>query len=324
MAEKQLWLPDKVKGCGTALITPFNTEGTYDDESLRDLVAQQIAGGASFLVVNGTTGESPTNEFGPEVLGQILPSVIELANGKNPVVLGVGYNDTYDVVDKIGAISNYKKPDALLVVAPYYNKPNQAGLFEHYKIVCGAATRAGLPVIGYNVPGRTGVNLEPETVARLAQEVEGFAGLKEAGDQQQIARVLESGVPDEFKIFTGEDGAQAQARELGAVGVISVVSHLIPQETTALWQLDSDWRKRELEATYTNSYRDLIKTLFNGHFGGSPAVIKYALAKMGIIASDTVRPPLVGVGRSAEYDQADYEGEVLGTLINVQLIPRPT
>ena len=324
MAEKQLWLPDKVKGCGTALITPFNTKGAYDDESLRDLVAQQIVGGTSFLVVNGTTGESPTTEFCPEVLSQILPSVIELADGKNPVVLGVGYNDTYGVVDKIGAISNYKKPDALLVVTPYYNKPNQAGLFEHYKIVCGAATRAGLPVIGYNVPGRAGVNLEPETVARLAQEVEGFAGLKEAGDQQQIARVLESGVPDEFKIFTGEDGAQAQARELGAVGVISVVSHLIPRETTALWQLDNDWRKRELEVAYTNSYRDLIKTLFNGHFGGSPAVVKYALAKMGIIASDTVRPPLVSVCRSAEYYQADYEGEVLDTLTNVQLIPIPT
>ena len=110
-----------------------------------------------------------------------------------PIVLGVGYNDTAEVVRKVelvGQLPEEQRPEGLLVVAPYYNKPNQAGLFEHYKIVCGAATRAGLPVIGYNVPGRTGVNLETETVARLAQEVEGFAGLKEAGDQQQIARVL--------------------------------------------------------------------------------------------------------------------------------------
>ncbi|HXR10147.1 MAG TPA: 4-hydroxy-tetrahydrodipicolinate synthase, partial [Candidatus Acidoferrales bacterium] len=211
-------------GCGTALVTPFRQDLLLDETAMRQLVQRQIAAGINFLVPCGTTGESPTLSAAEQ--RRVVEITIEEARRtKTPVVAGAGGNNTAHVIEmarefeKLGA-------DGILSVSPYYNKPTQEGLYQHYKAIAAAIS---LPIILYNIPGRTGVNIEPATVARLA-EIENIVGVKEAsGNIAQMAVVLAS-VPKAFAVLSGDDAITIPLMALGGRGLISVVSNEIPAE----------------------------------------------------------------------------------------------
>jgi len=217
-------------GCGTALVTPFRRDLSLDEEALRRLVRRQIDGGINFLVPCGTTGESPT--LSHEEQRRVVQITVEEARGKVPVLAGAGGNNTAHVIEmarefkEIGA-------DGILSVSPYYNKPTQEGLYQHFKAIASAVP---LPIILYNIPGRTGVNIEPGTVKRLA-EIENIIGVKEAsGNISQMAAVLDM-VPEKFIVLSGDDGITLALMALGGRGLISVVSNEIPGEMTRLVEL---------------------------------------------------------------------------------------
>jgi 4-hydroxy-tetrahydrodipicolinate synthase len=218
-------------GCGTALVTPFRQDLSLDETALRQLVQRQIAAGINFLVPSGTTGESPTLT-GAEQRRVVEITIEEARRTKTPVVAGAGGNNTAHVIEmarefeKLGA-------SGILSVSPYYNKPTQEGLYQHYIAIAAAIS---LPIILYNIPGRTGVNIEPATVARLA-EIENIVGVKEAsGNIGQMALVLAS-VPKSFAVLSGDDGITIPLMSLGGRGLISVVSNEIPAEMTRIVQL---------------------------------------------------------------------------------------
>ena len=218
------------QGCGTALVTPFRRDLSLDEEALRRLVQPPDRGGIHFLVPCGTTGENPT--LTREEHLRVVEITLEEANGEVPVLAGCGGNDTREVValasdlEALGA-------DGLLVVTPYYNKPTPDGLFEHYRAVA-RATR--LPIVVYNVPGRTGLNVEPATLARLA-EIETVVGVKEAsGNISQMASIFQV-VPEDFAVLSGDDAITLPLIALGGVGVISVASNEVPYAMARLTSL---------------------------------------------------------------------------------------
>jgi 4-hydroxy-tetrahydrodipicolinate synthase len=217
-------------GCGTALITPFRRDLSLDEEAVRRLVRRQIDGGINFLVPCGTTGESPTLSHAEQL--RVVELTIDEARGKVPVLAGAGGNDTSHV---IALAREYKEMGAsgILSVSPYYNKPTQEGLYQHFKALAAAVQ---LPIILYNIPGRTGVNIEPATVARLA-EIDNIVGVKEAsGNISQMAALLDI-VPEEFLVLSGDDGITLPLLAIGGKGLISVASNEIPAEMTRLVQL---------------------------------------------------------------------------------------
>ena len=218
-------------GCGTALVTPFRPDQSLDEEALRRLVQRQIAAGINFLVPCGTTGESPT--LSPSEQRRVVEITIEEARRtKTPVVAGAGGANTAHVIEMAREFRALDA-DGILSVAPYYNKPTQEGLYQHYKAI---AAEVPLPIILYNIPGRTGVNIEPATIARLA-EIENIVGVKEAsGNISQMAQVLAL-VGPRFLVLSGDDAITIPLMSLGGKGLISVVSNEIPAEMTRLTQL---------------------------------------------------------------------------------------
>jgi 4-hydroxy-tetrahydrodipicolinate synthase len=217
-------------GCGTALITPFSADGSVDEDSLRRLVRRQIEAGINFLVPCGTTGESPTLAR-PEHL-RVVEITLEEAKGKIPVLGGAGGYNTAEVIELAGEL-RHLGVDGILSVTPYYNKPTQEGLYQHFKAI---ATAVPLPMVLYSVQGRTGVNVEPGTLKRLA-EIENIVGVKEAsGNISQMASVVHQ-VPESFNVLSGDDSITIPLIALGGRGVISVVSNEIPGEMTRLTQL---------------------------------------------------------------------------------------
>ena len=217
-------------GCGTALITPFRQDLSLDEEAIRRLARRQIEAGINFLVPCGTTGESPTLSHAEQL--RVVELTMGEARGKVPVLAGAGGNDTSHVV----ALAREFKDlgvNGILSVSPYYNKPTQEGLFQHFKAVAAALP---LPVILYNIPGRTGVNIEPATIARLA-EIDNIIGVKEAsGNISQMAALLDI-VPENFLVLSGDDGITLPLLAIGGKGLISVASNEIPAEMTRLVQL---------------------------------------------------------------------------------------
>ena len=214
-------------GCGTAMVTPFRSDGSLDEAGMRRLVRRQIDNGIDFLVPCGTTGESPT--LSREEHLRVVAITVEEARGKKPVLAGAGGYNTHEVIElareceKLGA-------DGILSVTPYYNKPTQEGLYEHYKAIAAAIH---LPIVVYSVQGRTGVNVEPATLARLAT-IQNIVGVKEAsGNISQQAEVLHR-VPERFTVLSGDDAITLPLISLGGHGLISVVSNQIPAEMTAL------------------------------------------------------------------------------------------
>lgn len=277
-----------IKGLGTALITPFDANGKVDYEALARLLDTQLTGFVDYLVVLGTTGEAATltTEEKKEVRQFIVhyvhthpvPSLEGRPGGVIPLVLGVGGNCTAVVCESLKTI-DLTGYEAILSVCPYYNKPNQEGLFQHF---CKVAEASPIPVILYNVPGRTGVNLLPETVARLYKAMpEKIIGVKEAsGKLEQIKRLLEI-MPEEFMVISGDDKYACELMEAGAKGLISVASNAFPEDFhTIIYEKD---------AALAEKYKQLVHLLFAE---GSPAGIKCVLSEQGIV-SNILRLPLV-------------------------------
>ena len=272
--------PD-IQGCGTALVTPFRQDGSIDQDALRRLVQFQLREGIDFLVPCGTTGETPTLEHG-EYLG-VIRLVLQETAGKVPVIAGVGGNNTKKVIELAQEVQRLGV-QGILSVAPYYNKPTQEGLYQHFKAI---AESTGLPVILYNVPGRTSSNIEPATVARLSK-VPNIVGIKEAsGSITQQMEVLNAVEPD-FRVLSGDDAFTFPLMALGGVGVISVASNEIPGPMTRLAHLLLDGRYDE--ARKLNA--ELLPLMQANFIETSPIPVKAALAMMGMI-EEVYRLPLV-------------------------------
>lgn len=258
-------------GCGTALVTPFNHDLSLDESALRALVRRQIEAGIHFLVPCGTTGESPTLTHEEHI--RVVEVVLEEAQGIVPVVAGCGGYNTADVVQlarELGAMG----ADGLLSVTPYYNKPTQAGLYEHYKAI---ASQTKLPIIVYSVQGRTGVNVEPATLAKLAR-IDNIVAVKEAsGNIAQMASIC-ARVPAKLHVLSGDDAITLPLGALGGKGVISVVSNQIPKQMATLCNhmLNNEWAEaRALQANWLS----LMEVNF---VESNPIPVKYAMAKMGL------------------------------------------
>ncbi|MCI6324125.1 MAG: 4-hydroxy-tetrahydrodipicolinate synthase [Bacteroidales bacterium] len=266
-------------GLGTALITPFLPDKTVDFKALGTLIEHQIAAGVDYIVVFGTTSEMVTlNELERITVRDFI---VRRVAGRVPLVLGIGGNCTEHVICEIKQQTPILTQHfcAILSVCPYYNKPNQQGMFQHF---CAIAEASPLPIILYNVPGRTGVNLLPETVARLYKTMpEKIIGVKEAsGKLEQIKRLLEI-MPEEFMVISGDDKYACELMEAGAKGLISVASNAFPEDFhTIIYEKD---------AALAEKYKQLVHLLFAE---GSPAGIKCVLSEQGIV-SNILRLPLV-------------------------------
>src|SRR5271157_3822118 len=268
-------------GCGTALVTPFRRDQSLDEETLRKLVRRQIDAGIDFLVPCGTTGESPTLTRFEHL--RVVEIAVEESGGKVPVLAGAGGYNTHEVIELAKEIEE-RGADGILSVTPYYNKPTQEGLYQHYRAIA-SATR--LPIVVYSVQGRTGVNVEPATLARLAQ-IETIVGVKEAsGNIGQVANVIHE-VPPGFTVLSGDDAVTIPLMALGGRGLISVVSNQIPGEMTQLVQA---CLRNDFEAARQIQRRFL--PLMNVNFvETSPGPVKAAMGLMGLL-EPVYRLPLV-------------------------------
>ena len=271
----------ELRGCGTALVTPFRKDGSLDLDALRRLVQFQIRGGIDFLVPCGTTGETPTLEHA-EYLAVVRTVVQEVAR-KVPVIAGVGGNNTRKVIDLAAEVRGLGV-QGILSVAPYYNKPTQEGLYQHFQAL---AESTDLPIIVYNVPARTSSNIEPPTVARLAK-IPNIIGIKEAsGSIVQQMEVL-AAVPPGFRVLSGDDSFTFPLMALGGVGIISVISNEIPGEMTRLAHLLLEGK---LEAARQLHF-SLLPLMQVNFIETNPIPVKAALAMMGMI-EEIYRLPMV-------------------------------
>lgn len=270
----------EIKGCGTALITPFDDNYEVDFDSFRKLVLRQLNAGIDFLVPLGTTAETPClEEYERE---KILAAVMDLNEGKLPVVAGAGSNSTKKVIANISNLSSHK-PDAFLVVVPYYNKPTQEGIFQHFKAVSESTS---LPIILYNIPGRTGTNMTVETTLRLA-ELDNIVAVKEAsGNYEQISEIIRF-APVGFSVLSGNDDVTFPLMCTGAKGVISVASNIAPSPIVKMTGLLSEGRTEEA-AVLHHRLMPLFKACF---VESNPIPVKSALALKGLI-KNRLRLPL--------------------------------
>jgi 4-hydroxy-tetrahydrodipicolinate synthase len=268
-------------GCGTAMVTPFRRDGSLDEPTLRNLIQRQVLEGVDFLVPCGTTGESPTLTHEEHL--RVVELTVEVASGRVPVLAGAGGYNTAEVIALARELATIGV-DGILSVTPYYNKPTQEGLYQHYTAIA-KATR--LPIVLYSVQGRTGVNIEPPTVKRLA-EVDNIVGIKEAsGSIAQMSAILNA-VPDNFVVLSGDDAITLPLAALGGRGVISVVSNEIPGEMARLTHLaigEDLTGARELHRRYLPLMEiNFVET--------SPGPVKTAMAEMGLL-EPVWRLPLV-------------------------------
>ena len=271
----------KFQGCGTALVTPFRHDKSVDEAALRRLVRRQVEAGIHFLVPCGTTGENPTLSRREQL--RVVEITLEEARGKAPVLAGAGGYNTEEVIELSREIE-ILGADGLLSVTPYYNKPTPEGLYQHFKAIAGA-TR--LPVVVYNVPGRTGTNVDPATLGRLST-IENIVGVKEAsGNIGQMASLF-SVVPESFAVLSGDDAITLPLMALGGRGVISVASNEIPAEMSRLAALclEGDFvRAREI-------HRRFLPLMEINFVESNPGPVKAALAMMGLI-EPVYRLPMV-------------------------------
>ncbi len=276
-------IQDKFRGTGAALITPFSADGSVDFKSLKKLVDHVIDGGVEFLVVFGTTGEPIT--ICDSEKKDIIDFICECNTKKLPMVLGCGGNNTKEIADKAAKIDT--RFDAILSVVPYYNKPNQRGMFQHYKTVSEASA---LPVIAYNVPGRTGCNLAAETTIKIANELPNVIGIKEASPSVEQFTYIKKDVPESFMVISGDDSIVVPHMSLGAWGAISVTANVMPK-------MYSDMIRLCIANKYDEALKlhlKLIEFTDSLFTEGSPAGAKAALSQMGIV-ENYLRLPLVPV-----------------------------
>src|SRR5438445_1602430 len=260
----------QLRGCGTALVTPFKQDGSVDEAALRNLVAWQVESGIDFLVPCGTTGETPTLSYDEWL--SVIDTTIEVTAGRVPIVAGATSNSTHDAVEKAKEVAARPGVNAILTASPYYNKPTQEGQYRHFKAISEAVDK---PLILYNVPGRTGANIDPGTLARLA-EVPNIAGVKEAsGNMTQIAEVC-SAVPERFLVFSGDDAITLPVIALGGVGIISVASNEIPREMAEMTRaaLKNDWD------TARRLHRRYFALMQANFIESNPLPVKAVLAMM--------------------------------------------
>jgi len=276
----------ELRGCGTALVTPFQQDGSLDETALRNLVAWQIESGIDFLVPCGTTGETPTLSHDEWL--RVIDITIEVAGGRVPIVAGASSNSTQDAVAKAKEVASRPGVNAVLTASPYYNKPTQEGQYRHFYAIAEAIEK---PVILYNVPGRTGAVIEPATLARLA-EVPNIVGVKEAtGNIAQMAEMC-AAVPESFLIFSGDDAVTLPLIALGGVGLISVASNEIPREMSDLTHaaLNNDW------ATARAIQRRYLPLMQGNFIESNPMPVKAVLAMMGRI-EEVYRLPMLPMRR---------------------------
>ena len=275
-------------GCGTALVTPFKKDLSLDEATLRRLARRQIEAGINFLVPCGTTGESPTLSHAEHL--RVVEITLEEAKGKVPVVAGAGGYDTSKVIALAKELQSLGA-DGILSVTPYYNKPTQEGLYQHYKAVAAAVR---LPVIVYNVPGRTGVNVEPATEKRLSG-IDNIYGVKEAsGNIAQISAILNQ-VPERFVVLSGDDALTLPVIALGGKGVISTAGNEIPAQMSQLARLCLNGEFADARRVY-HKYLPLMEVNF---VESNPIPVKAAMALMGLL-EPVWRLPLVPPGASSQ------------------------
>jgi len=271
-------------GTGVALVTPFKSDNKIDFDALERLVNFQIDNGIDYLVVLGTTGETST--LSKVEKEQVKNKIIEVNCGRLPLVIGIGGNDTQAIADELQTtdLSNFI---AVLSVAPYYNKPSQNGIFEHFKVIAKASP---LPIILYNVPPRTGINMNPETVFKLANAFENIIGIKEASGNFEQGLELIKNKPKEFMIISGEDNIALPLALAGGAGVISVIGQGLPKEFSQIIKLGLEGNSKEAFSLYYK-LMSCINLIFAE---GNPAGIKSLLSELHICESN-VRLPLVKV-----------------------------
>ena len=276
---------NKFKGLGIALVTPFTKEGKVDFTALRRLLDYQLSNGIDFICLLGTTAETPT--LSVEERQQVKDLVVEKVNGQVPILMGCGGNNTAAVVEQIQT-GDFTGIEGILSVCPYYNKPSQEGLYQHFKAIAAAAATRNLSVVLYNVPGRVGVNMTAETTLRLANECENIVAIKEAsGNFTQIDDIIKN-KPANFDVISGDDGITFPLITLGAVGVISVIGNALPKEFSRMVRLalNGDYQNALL---IHHKFTELFKLLF---VDGNPAGVKAMLNSMGLIENE-LRLPLV-------------------------------
>lgn len=272
----------KLTGLGIALITPFKADGSVDYEALGKLLDYQLKNGADYFVVLGTTAETPT--LSEDEKAKIIKLIAEKVNGRVPLVLGAGGNCTASVVEMVKNVDT-KIIDAVLCVTPFYNKPSQEGLYQHYAAIAQASP---VPVVLYNVPGRTGVNMNADTTLRLARQFKNIIAVKEAsGNLIQISKVINN-KPADFAVISGDDGLAFPLIAMGAVGVISVIGNAFPNEFGKMVRLalNGDY---ESARPIHHEFSELFSLLF---VDGNPAGIKSMLSLMGF-TENSIRLPLV-------------------------------
>jgi len=280
----------KFTGTGVAVVTPFHMYGTIDFLSLEKIINHVIAGGVDFVLALGTTSEAAT--LSKDEKNAVINFFIETVDKRVPIMLGVGGNNTQEVINEIKSMS-FEGIEGILSVAPYYNKPQQRGIYQHFKAIASASP---VPVYLYNVPSRTSCNISSETVLKLAKTISNIDGIKEAsGNLGQVMDILKS-KPKDFKVLSGDDMLTLPMICMGAEGVISVVANAFPKEYSEVISLG-------LKGKYTKArfghYKllDFMNTLFAD---GNPGGIKAALEKLGLCGNN-LRLPLVKVNKSVNY-----------------------
>ena len=278
-----------IDGIGVALITPFHNYGTVDFTSLEKVINHVIDGGVDFVLALGTTSEAATLTNDEKTA--VVNFIIEIVNKRVPIMIGCSGNSTNTIIDSIRS-KTFENIDAILSVAPYYNKPNQKGLYNHFKMIAGASP---IPVVLYNVPGRTCSNLEAETTLRLAKDFKNIAGIKEAsGNINQVATILRD-KPNDFKVFSGDDNLTYPLMTMGADGVISVAAMGYPKEYSEMIKLLKS-KKYEKALKIHYSLMEFVDMIFAD---GNPGGIKAALSMMEMIKYN-LRLPLVKVNKALQ------------------------
>lgn len=270
------------KGLGIALVTPFKQDGSVDYEALLRLVDYQLDNGADFFCILATTGETPT--LTADEKARIKQLVVDKVQARVPILMGCGGNNTAAVVEELKN-GDFKGIDGILSVCPYYNKPSQEGLYQHFKAIAAATS---LPVVLYNVPGRTGVNLKAETTVRLARDCENIVAIKEAsGNLEQVDEIIKN-KPTDFDVISGDDSLTFPMVSCGAVGVISVIGNALPKEFSKMIRLQMRGEYDPARKIH-HRFTDLFSLLF---VDGNPAGVKAMLHEMGFI-ENVLRLPLV-------------------------------
>lgn len=270
------------KGLGIALITPFMQDGEVDYKALTRLVDYQIQNGADFLCILATTGETPC--LSTDEKHKIKELVVDRVRGRLPILMGCGSNNTRAVVEELRS-TDLRGIDGILSVCPYYNKPSQEGLYQHFRTIAEASP---VPVVLYNVPGRTGINLKPETTVRLAQDCENIIAIKEAsGSLEQVDEIIKN-KPDRFDVISGDDALTFSMVASGAAGSISVIGNALPKEVSRMIRLEFNG-EYEAARIIHHRFTELYSLLF---VDGNPAGVKALLHEMGFI-ENVLRLPLV-------------------------------